>query len=175
MTQWRLRAARPPGVRVRWLLLVLGVLAGVVAMHGLGSVAAKGAGRAAAASHHGGPAATAPGSVGAHVAGERGGVPDARTQTGVHQPGAHEAGPPRALTRIDAECGHTGGAGGGGHLSHADPTCAAGGIASAPALPDPAPAPAAAAGPPAATGRTASAERGDRAPPSLSQLQLLRI
>lgn len=63
-----------------------------------------------------------------------------------------------------------------GHGLHADPTCAAPGTAGAPVLPAPAPAPGGLPAMAAAAHVTApgSAVRG-RAPPSLSELQLLRI
>ncbi|MFE3741451.1 DUF6153 family protein [Streptomyces sp. NPDC059096] len=66
---------------------------------------------------------------------------------------------------------------GGGHMDHADATCAATGTANGPALWTP-PLP----GPPSGTEALARGARqgpgsapGDRAPPSLSELQLLRI
>ncbi len=128
--------ARPFGVRA-FLVLVLAVLAGVVAMHGLGPAA----GAAPSASH-------APAS----------------------QEHDSTAGP----------CGHpylgdgdTGGA--GGHVVHADATCSAAGTSSAPAPPPllPSTATVEPAPTPSAPGRTD--ETGERAPPSLSELQLLRI
>ncbi|MFF7080105.1 DUF6153 family protein [Streptomyces lavendulae] len=63
-----------------------------------------------------------------------------------------------------------------GHGLHADPTCAAPGTAGAPVLPAPAAAPGTLPAVAAAAHGTApgSAVRG-RAPPSLSELQLLRI
>ncbi|WP_405987174.1 DUF6153 family protein [Streptomyces sp. NBC_00872] len=121
--------------RVRGLpLLVLAMVAGVLAMHGLAPVAMT-----TTASH------TTPSSV--HV------MP--------------------AGARDCALPGHDG----GGHLDHADGTCAAAGTSTGPALSalagsslssgpaDPATAPRQAPG----------AAPDDRAPPSLSELQLLRI
>jgi hypothetical protein len=73
----------------------------------------------------------------------------------------------------DGECAHNGGAPGRAH--HADGLCAAAGTGSAyspPALVGAAPA-AAAASPPA--GAAPRAPRTGRAPPDLSELQLLRI
>ncbi|MFJ5775567.1 DUF6153 family protein [Streptomyces sp. NPDC093094] len=65
---------------------------------------------------------------------------------------------------------------GGGHLHHADATCASGAVGAGPSLDPPLPGPAdrAAApyaGRPAATG----GPEGGRSPPSLAELQLLRI
>ncbi|MFE3826526.1 DUF6153 family protein [Streptomyces sp. NPDC059092] len=66
---------------------------------------------------------------------------------------------------------------GGGHMDHADTTCAAAGTSTGPALWAPA-----LPGPPAGTQALERVSRqgpgatpGDRAPPSLSELQLLRI
>lgn len=69
-------------------------------------------------------------------------------------------------------CGHCG----GGHVQHADATCAAGAVAGGPLVPPLVP-------DPAPVGEGESAVRayavvnteGARAPPSLSELQLLRI
>ncbi|MFC8144433.1 DUF6153 family protein [Streptomyces paradoxus] len=77
-----------------------------------------------------------------------------------------------ATEQASAACSHTDG--GSGHLAHADGTCAAAGIGSAyapPALAGALPDQAAAGVPIAAP---ASAVQG-RAPPDLSELQLLRI
>ncbi|MFC7839936.1 DUF6153 family protein [Streptomyces sp. NPDC057382] len=78
------------------------------------------------------------------------------------------------LARADGGCSHTDG--GSGHLDHADATCAATGTGS-PYTP-----PALAAGPvlhtPAATGPVtvpSGSSHDGRAPPDLSELQLLRI
>ncbi|MGI3222675.1 DUF6153 family protein [Streptomyces sp. GTA36] len=78
-----------------------------------------------------------------------------------------------ATEQASAACSHTDG--GSGHLSHADGTCAAAGIGSAytpPALADALPDTLNAAGVPIAA--PASVVQG-RAPPDLSELQLLRI
>ncbi|WP_371668356.1 DUF6153 family protein [Streptomyces sp. NBC_00289] len=127
------RLAPPPMSRWRKALLVLGVLAGVLAMHAL-----------------------APGGA------------------------AHEhAGPPHLTTIVVSAhdgCAGDGGDCGGGHLHHADPTCVAAAVGGAPALPalapDPVPVPAH-----ADTVRSYAVEAPDgaRAPPSLAELQLLRI
>jgi hypothetical protein len=70
----------------------------------------------------------------------------------------------------DCECSGT-----GGHLAHADATCAAGGTSGAPAMDGPAAS--TATGPRAGTGFEGCWSRtgGERAPPSLHRLQLLRI
>ncbi|MFW6692813.1 DUF6153 family protein [Streptomyces sp. MAR4 CNX-425] len=77
------------------------------------------------------------------------------------------------VVRAGETCAH--GDGGAGHPAHADRTCAAAGVASAYAPPALA---GAAGGAPAVerapTAAPASAVRG-RAPPDLSELQLLRI
>ncbi len=78
-----------------------------------------------------------------------------------------------ATEQASAACSHTDGA--SGHLAHADGTCAAAGIASAyapPALADALPDAQAAAGAPIAAPTSAVQSR---APPDLSELQLLRI
>ncbi|MEO3750748.1 DUF6153 family protein [Streptomyces sp. B6B3] len=123
-----------------WLLLVLlGVLAGLVAMHGLTP----------------GTAASAP----LPLTGE-----------------AHEAAPEAADAERDCDCDHAH-SNGGAHAEHADATCAAGGVNSGPNSPLP---PTAGSGsgpgdPDAAAHDGTHAARSGRAPPSLSELQLLRI
>ncbi|MFI9804045.1 DUF6153 family protein [Streptomyces sp. NPDC052301] len=65
---------------------------------------------------------------------------------------------------------------GGGHLHHADPTCASGAVNGGPQLPALAADPAAAPVPDhCPRSRVAAAPEGARAPPSLAELQLLRI
>ncbi|MEU9283821.1 DUF6153 family protein [Streptomyces sp. NPDC048275] len=124
--------ARPP-VR-RWReLLVLGLLAGLLAMHAL-----------------------APGGI------------------------VHEQAGPQHMTAVSVsahdDCAGDGGACGGGHPHHADPTCVAAAVSGAPTLPalvpDPVPVPVR-----ADTVCPYAAEASDsaRAPPSLAELQLLRI
>ncbi|WP_030844817.1 DUF6153 family protein [Streptomyces sp. NRRL F-4474] len=141
------RAVQPLGLRSR-VLLVLAVLAGLVAMHGLGPAPLPAAAHAASASHH---AATT-----GHA--ERSAASDAACPDG---------------------CVHAGdpaGGEGGGHAEHADGTCAATGTAGAPVLSAPAVLPGtteAEAVP--AHGVVPGAAACGRAPPSLSELQLLRI
>ncbi|MEE1800827.1 MULTISPECIES: DUF6153 family protein [unclassified Streptomyces] len=66
---------------------------------------------------------------------------------------------------------------GGGHMDHADATCAAAGTSTGPALGAPLlPGPSGVTPTPAIVARQGpGAAPGDRAPPSLSELQLLRI
>jgi Family of unknown function (DUF6153) len=127
------RDAPPPSVRWR-ALLVLGLLAGLLAMHAL-----------------------APG----------GAVP------------AHAAAHSAARHMTAAVTGHDGCAGddcGGGHVRHADRTCASAALSGGPTLPalvaDPMAAPVSAEVPCPYAG---TAPDGARAPPSLAELQLLRI
>ena len=140
MSQQAWCAAQPGGVRA-YVLLVLAVLVGVVAMHGLG------------------PAVP---SVPTHT------MPDTRHAV---------TAPPHADAADCADCVHVDHGNGdpGGHAEHADATCAAGGTSGAPALH--APVPAGVVTCPAADVPTAvpAATLGERAPPSLSELQLLRI
>ncbi|OEJ21989.1 hypothetical protein AR457_39410 [Streptomyces agglomeratus] len=140
------RAVKPSGLR-SYLLLVLAVLAGLVAMHGLGPAPAPAAAHAATSSHHA-PAA-------GH---ERATASDAACQDGC----VHADNPA--------------GSGGGGHAEHADATCAATGTAGAPVLPAPAVLPGhAEVQAVLAHGVIPGANAYGRAPPSLSELQLLRI
>jgi hypothetical protein len=78
-----------------------------------------------------------------------------------------------AAVTVDTVC-HDGC--GSGHLHHADATCASGAVSGGPTLPALVPDPAAGA---FATvdlcAQTATAQEGARAPPSLAELQLLRI
>ncbi|MFF3087502.1 DUF6153 family protein [Streptomyces nojiriensis] len=131
------------------LLLVLAVLVGLVAMHGLGPGAV--------------PASAAPpGCAAAH------GTPLAH---GAPAADGHEIRHDRAA-RADEPAGD----GSGGHVQHADATCAAAGTAGAPVLPSPAAAPSGVAAVPVpGPGIDTSGAVGGRAPPSLSELQLLRI
>ncbi|MFF8261321.1 DUF6153 family protein [Streptomyces virginiae] len=141
-----MRAVKPFGLR-SYLLLVLVVLAGLVAMHGLGPAPVPAGAHAAATSHH------------ASVAGhEKAIADDAACQDGC------------------AHAGDPAGSGGGGHAEHADATCAATGTVGAPVLPAPAVLPGHAEGQAVlANGVVPGATACGRAPPSLSELQLLRI
>ncbi|MFJ4775749.1 DUF6153 family protein [Streptomyces sp. NPDC088762] len=133
------------------LLLVPAVLFGLVAMHGLGPGGVPAAAHTSAGGHHGAGAAAA-------------------------HDGHHGAG---AAAAHDG-CVHAGdpsdGGSGGGHAEHADATCAAAGVAGSPVLPVPAALPGTVHGPTTpGRGLVPDAAFGGRAPPSLSELQLLRI
>lgn len=68
------------------------------------------------------------------------------------------------------------GDGGGGHAEHADATCASGAVGTGPALPVPLPDPVGALSPAdSGQGFLATTSDGSRAPPTLAELQLLRI
>ncbi|MFF4425515.1 DUF6153 family protein [Streptomyces sp. NPDC001549] len=143
------RRAMTPLVLRSYLLLVLAVLVGLVAMHGLGP-------GAVAAS------AAAPGCAAAHGTAVAHGMPAAGEHAMRHDP----------AVRADEPAG----GGNGGHTQHADATCAATGTAGAPVLPSPAAAPiGVAAVPVPGAGIDTNGAVGGRAPPSLSELQLLRI
>lgn len=139
------RSYRPLGARA-CVLLVLAVLTGLVAMHGLG------------------PAAPMP--------------QHERAMSSVSNHGAEMTGPgQQAMHAADSAChpsayGHDGGR---GHLEHADATCVATGISGGPALDALAPSGVAGADSPTDHGVRDGASATERAPPSLSQLQLLRI
>ncbi|MFF1441975.1 DUF6153 family protein [Streptomyces sp. NPDC058295] len=139
--------ARPPVSRWR-ALVVLGLLAGLLAMHAL---APGGTVHEHAAPQH--MAAVSAGSVTA---------------------GAVTAGPVSGSAHDD--CAGGGGDCGGGHLHHADPTCLAAAVSGAPALPalvpDPVTVPVRAD---AVRSYATEAPDSARAPPSLAELQLLRI
>ncbi|MGW9371432.1 DUF6153 family protein [Streptomyces xanthophaeus] len=148
---------RPAGPR--FVLLVLAVLAGVLAMHGLGPRPVPVQVQAAA-----------PAAVPVHVAadahaGAAGTDADSAAAAASEDPGAAHHG--------SADCSHP--AGGTEDPAHADGTCAAAGVGSAYA--PPALAAALDAALPAATplGAAAASTGAGRAPPDLSELQLLRI
>ncbi|MEU1192940.1 DUF6153 family protein [Streptomyces sp. NPDC005859] len=124
---------------VRKALLVLGLLAGLLAMHALAP--------GGAVHEHAGPP-----------------HPTTTVVSAVSAVSAHDG------------CSGDGGNCGGGHLHHADATCVAAALSGTPAqpalVPDPVTAPAR-----ADTVRSSRAGAPDcaRAPPSLAELQLLRI
>ncbi|MFF7642715.1 DUF6153 family protein [Streptomyces canus] len=91
--------------------------------------------------------------------------------------GGHEVRSARMTTAaavaIDTVC-HDGC--GSGHLHHADATCTSGAVSGGPALPALVPDPSGSTrGTVALRAQTAAAQEGARAPPSLAELQLLRI
>ncbi|MFE4367639.1 DUF6153 family protein [Streptomyces sp. NPDC056835] len=155
MKRWSSRGGtRPTGPRVLLLLLVTAVMTGLLAMHGLSPVPSPEAHTASV------PASSAP----ASAVGPR--------SSPVPAPSAHVM----AAGAVDGDCVHQD-HGGGGHPEHADATCAAAGVGAGPALPTPL-ASALPAGPldvPSALRQAPGTATGDRAPPSLSELQLLRI
>ncbi|MFF4584209.1 DUF6153 family protein [Streptomyces sp. NPDC001388] len=126
----------------RRAVCVLGLLVGLLGMHGL-----------------------APGGLLPHAHAAQGGShADVRPVAAV------------APAEVHGDCSGDGGRCGGGHVHHADATCASAGVGGGPALPEPA------AGSvlvpvPHDTLRPfpAAAPDGARAPPSLAELQLLRI
>ncbi|MFI8391085.1 DUF6153 family protein [Streptomyces sp. NPDC085540] len=152
MDQQATCAMKPLGLRSH-LLLVLAVLVGLVGMHGLGPGAVP-------------VSAAAPGCAAAHGTALAHGTP-AADEHAMQHPMQHGG-----AARADEPAGD----GSGGHTQHADATCAAAGTAGAPVLPSPAAAPSGvAAVPDLGTGINISGAVGGRAPPSLSELQLLRI
>jgi hypothetical protein len=142
------RTSRPVGARA-CVLLVMAVLTGLVAMHGLGSAPM---GQHQSAARHQGPASA-----------DRG-----------HGSEMTGRGYEMALT-TEVACHHRSYGQSGGHLDHADTTCAASGVSSGPSVAAPAPGGVAAAGSSEQHGVREAASAPERAPPSLSQLQLLRI
>jgi hypothetical protein len=91
--------------------------------------------------------------------------------------GLHDHAGPRHMTAaVSTPDGCSGDDCGGGHAQHADPTCASGAVSGGPALPvlvpDPVAVPVRAD---AVCSYADAASDGARAPPSLAQLQLLRI
>ncbi|MFD7119909.1 DUF6153 family protein [Streptomyces sp. NPDC059922] len=156
MKRWSPRGRiRPTGPRVPLLLLVTAVMTGLLAMHGLSPVPTT---EAHAASAMGPRSASVPAS--------------SVSASSVPAPSSHAM----AAGTVDGDCAHQR-HGGGGHLDHADATCAAAGVGAGPALPTSL-ASALPSGPldvPAALRQAPGTATGDRAPPSLSELQLLRI
>ncbi|MEU9502955.1 DUF6153 family protein [Streptomyces sp. NPDC048196] len=158
-------SAPQPRLRLK-ALLVLTVLAGLLGMHGLANTGAL-------------PTTTAP----AHTAHQMrpttamaapapAPAPTSAPASASRDHGQHGCCPDHA----DGADGADGTGGGNGHAHHADPTCASGALPGAPALP---------ALPASLTGtsdravlladRLADGTTGARAPPSLAQLQVLRI
>ncbi|MFH8536676.1 DUF6153 family protein [Streptomyces tendae] len=154
-----------PGPPVRWRLAVcvLGLLAGLFGMHGLapaGGLPEHSAGHPYASA--------APAAAAAHGT-EPPPAPSAPTAAGgVHTDAAH-TGEAHAGCPQDGSCG-------GGHLRHADAMCASGAVSDGPVLPAPVPDPVPFAGCDGTVRvHAVDAPDGARAPPSLAELQLLRI
>ncbi|MGP3949557.1 DUF6153 family protein [Streptomyces sp. 7N604] len=129
---------RPLGGRA-FVLLLLAVLAGLVAMHGLGPAGAAVPERAV-------PAAASP-----------------------------VAADPHPHHQLMEGCQHAAGDDHGRHVEHADGTCAASGVSTAPPVPDLTPVGFEASSAVAPSRWPSSVTASGRAPPSLSELQLLRI
>ncbi|MFB7712725.1 DUF6153 family protein [Streptomyces sp. NPDC056105] len=150
----RLGPPARPQLTLRLLGLLVGtVLLGLLGMHGLGPVPAGAHSEMRPAS------ASAMGAGGAADAGDH-------------------AGPVQQGVKVAASdpCDH-GDGGCGGHMAHADSVCASASVAGPPTfapamLPDVMACP---ARPEARTSSAGSGPDGGRAPPSLSELQLLRI
>ncbi|MBB1255259.1 hypothetical protein H3146_18140 [Streptomyces sp. OF3] len=150
---------------------ILAVLVGLLGMHGLSP--AGGLDRAGADHHrtadqaHPHTSSASPTAPSAATSGET--APHSAT-TDSHPPRPGQRA--ETTTRADQACSH---GGGGGHPRHADGTCAAGGVSAAPALSAQASEPGGTIDVVPAFGRTAPAVSASRAPPSLAELQLLRI
>ena len=140
------RDAPPP--RVRWrALLVLGLLAGLLGMHALA------------------PGGTVMGHA-AHAA---------HAVRAVHPVHAANAAPRHMTVSVGVRDGCAGDDC-GGHVHHADQTCASGALGGGPVLLAPVADPVTVHGPAEISRRHAgAAPDGARAPPSLAELQLLRI
>jgi hypothetical protein len=147
-------AAAGPGL----VVLVAALLAGLLGMHGLGP-------SPTVAAPHRAPAAASASISGCGPA------------HGRERPGADPS-HSTAHRASDRYAGDDGvGDGAGGHVAHAGGVCVAGGVSTAPELPALAPSVTACAadGAAAGAGRRAGSTAGERAPPSLAELQLLRI
>ncbi|MFC9652328.1 DUF6153 family protein [Streptomyces sp. NPDC056937] len=171
MKRWSPRGrTRSSGPRVPLLLLVTAVMTGLLAMHGLSPVPTT---EAHAASAMGPRSASVPASSVSASSVPASSVPaSSEPASSVPAPSSHAM----AAGTVDGDCAHQR-HGGGGHLDHADATCAAAGVGAGPALPTSL-ASALPSGPldvPAALRQAPGTATGDRAPPSLSELQLLRI
>lgn len=100
-------------------------------------------------------------------------VPEAAATPGHDRTAA--AAPGDVIASMPGACDH-GEGGCGGHAQHADPTCASASVAGTPTVPAPLTGlPVGAGLPDVRTSPTGSGPDGGRAPPSLSELQLLRI
>lgn len=128
---------------------MLGLLVGLIGMHGLAPGGSTGTGHHSSSSSHSRPPWGSP-----------------------HSAAAQHAEP----TVVSAAHLCHGGGDGRGHAEHADPTCSSGAVGAGPLLPVPALDPTGRAGEPVG-GRssTTTGPEGARAPPSLAELQLLRI
>ncbi|RZB13282.1 hypothetical protein StrepF001_45025 [Streptomyces sp. F001] len=109
------------------------------------------------------------GVLGMHALPPGGALPAAHAEAG-H---AAMTSPPAPPHEASAACSHL--SDGAGHLNHADAACAAAGVGSTYAPPTLGAALTDAAAVPAALDGAAASAQHDRAPPDLSELQLLRI
>ncbi|MFA3874114.1 DUF6153 family protein [Streptomyces sp. MMCC 100] len=151
---------RPPA---RWWqgVCVLGLLAGLLGMHGL----APGGGLPERSTGH--PHASA-----APMAAST--DTDADSNSDSDTPS--EASPPMGAVEAHAGCPQDDGSCGGGHLRHADAVCASGAVSDGPVLPAPVPDPVpVVVGDGTVRAYAVDAPDGARAPPTLAELQLLRI
>ncbi|MFI0215919.1 DUF6153 family protein [Streptomyces lydicus] len=156
--------AAPPPARWWRALLVFGLLAGLLGMHALAPVIAT---ASPSPAHRVPCGATPPGH-------QR---PVGDTGHGHQWPVGDTAHGHRASTGVTAQA-HCPGAGdcGGGHVHHADPTCASAALDGPPTPPALVPSPLGPARPSHAAGGGGPARQHcGRAPPSLAELQLLRI
>ncbi|MDH6568925.1 hypothetical protein M2160_003946 [Streptomyces sp. SAI-117] len=140
------RRARPP-VKGRHVLLLLGLLAGLLAMHALAPAGAVAAG--GHASLHSSHSSAHSSAASADASMGRGG--------------------------IEFLC-HGDDSGTGGHTQHADSVCASAALGTGPVLHAPLPDPVGPVSPAdRPNGAFTAASEGGRAPPTLAELQLLRI
>lgn len=129
---------------------MLGLLVGLVGMHGLAP------GGSTATGHHSSPS----------------------SHSGHPWGSSHSATAARHAEPAVVSAAHLchGGGDGSGHAEHADPACSSGAVGAGPLLPVPALDPAGRAGEPVGGGSSTTTGPEDaRAPPSLAELQLLRI
>ena len=167
----------PRGTGRARALLMLAVLAGLFAMHGLGPRAAVAAPHEKPVPHtaHAPTAAHGPSQPASGHTHQRA----TAAQAPVHHGTSAEPAPARDRTSAASvpvhEAGCDGPDHGGDHARHADGTCAAPGAGTGPVITAPAPAPFDAPPVAHAHGLSVVADTGGgRAPPSLSELQLLR-
>lgn len=151
-------------------LLIVATLCGLLAMHGLGAAPPPPPEAGAAAQAHGAMRHSAP-----------------MTATGGDQAGGHRAGSgghgevrgqgpdSRLLAGSSYAFGQCECDGTDGHVGHADPTCSASGTSGAPAMDDPAASTTTGHQPAAGLESCRPRTGGERVPPSLHRLQLLRI
>ncbi|UZJ30597.1 DUF6153 family protein [Streptomyces endophytica] len=149
-------SAPQPRLRLK-ALLVLTVLAGLLGMHGLANTGAL-------------PATSSPSHAAHHLR------PARAMAAPAPAPGSASRDHGQRVCCPGHDDGADGSGGGTGHAHHADPTCASGALPGAVVLPVlPASLPDTADRTVPLAGRLADGTTGARAPPSLAQLQVLRI